>query len=311
MALPISNLVIATPNPEEFVCGYLGRLTLLNGARSSYELLTMLQLHHGIDGKRHPPVLALATANGIDLSTFVERHSLFDLHRAVVDDKVTQRHRDLLNQDILNKFGTRIFRRDARYCPVCAEHESQTAGVSFWHRDHQMPGSLICNEHHVELLRGERGSKQYLRPPLTQHGSAAVLSQRDLADLTSSTILRRYCQILLGFIEQGQSLSETVARSRIRDLSKRWGFCMGGQFQPRHLFHFVMESFPAAWLRQEFPTLPSRGPVFHFGPIDCITISRGPVQIYAMVLAIFFESVTEALDFWLNGTNNQQLSRAA
>lgn len=311
MSFPAPNLVISRPQPEELVCGYLGRLTHLNNARSADELLSLLQLQLGVEGKRAAQVLTLSGAAGMDISTFIARHSLFDLHRAVVDDKGTCRQEDMLNQDILNKFGTRLFRRDARYCPICAKHEFQTTGVSTWHRDHQIPGSLFCDIHQVELLRGKRGVRQYLQSPLKQSSPSTVLSKRELAELTSSLVLSRYRQILLGFIEHGLSLPETVARSRVRALSERWGFCMGGQFRPQRLVHFAMDCFPSAWLKQEFPSLPNRGPLFHFGPIDCITISRGPIQIYAMALAMFFESVGEALHFWLNGASNQQFSRAA
>lgn len=39
-----------------------------------------------------------------------------------------------------------------RYCQECAEEDLRTYGVPYWHRQHQLPGVLIC-PHHLTALR--------------------------------------------------------------------------------------------------------------------------------------------------------------
>lgn len=42
-------------------------------------------------------------------------------------------------------------RRYARWCPICTLRDLKTLGESYWHRNHQLPGVLLCPEHMVPL----------------------------------------------------------------------------------------------------------------------------------------------------------------
>ncbi|WP_082707670.1 TnsD family Tn7-like transposition protein [Paenibacillus sp. DMB5] len=39
-----------------------------------------------------------------------------------------------------------------RLCPICLLEDSLTYGEPFWHREHQLPGNLVCPIHECELL---------------------------------------------------------------------------------------------------------------------------------------------------------------
>jgi len=39
-----------------------------------------------------------------------------------------------------------------RYCPACVRQDRELHGEAYWHRQHQLPGVMVCSEH-AELLR--------------------------------------------------------------------------------------------------------------------------------------------------------------
>jgi len=39
-----------------------------------------------------------------------------------------------------------------RWCPSCLKRDHDIYGVAYWHRKHQLPGVVVCNEHHTSLI---------------------------------------------------------------------------------------------------------------------------------------------------------------
>lgn len=39
-----------------------------------------------------------------------------------------------------------------RWCPSCLAQDSERYGVAYWHRKHQLPGVVVCNEHDTSLI---------------------------------------------------------------------------------------------------------------------------------------------------------------
>lgn len=39
-----------------------------------------------------------------------------------------------------------------RWCPSCINRDHNIYGVAYWHRKHQLPGVVVCNEHHTPLI---------------------------------------------------------------------------------------------------------------------------------------------------------------
>ena len=56
--------------------------------------------------------------------------------------------------------------RHLRYCPICAEHDRETYGETYWHRIHQMHGIRICPTHHCYLIETDIRMDSRVSPSL-------------------------------------------------------------------------------------------------------------------------------------------------
>ena len=56
--------------------------------------------------------------------------------------------------------------RYLRYCPICAEHDRETYGETYWHRIHQMHGIRICPAHHCFLIETDIRMDSRVSPSL-------------------------------------------------------------------------------------------------------------------------------------------------
>ena len=56
--------------------------------------------------------------------------------------------------------------RHLRYCPICAEHDRETYGETYWHRIHQMHGIRICPAHHCFLIETDIRMDSRVSPSL-------------------------------------------------------------------------------------------------------------------------------------------------
>ncbi len=88
-----------------------------------------------------------------------------------------------------------------RHCPECALNDQKENGFAYWHREHQLPSSLVCPSHDVPLLqsgiRCDGTGWSCLHLPLDErdHGSGptplvveSLPSLRQLATLGSQAL---------------------------------------------------------------------------------------------------------------------------
>lgn len=108
-----------------------------------------------------------------------------------------------------------------RVCPLCVQDEMRTFGESYWHRQHLLPGALVCLRHGVQLsltnvpLRGKTQSNDILLPHLVVHRDQTVQTNLerlkaltrlsvnaldwDVENIQDCSQLYRACAIKLGY----------------------------------------------------------------------------------------------------------------
>ena len=53
-----------------------------------------------------------------------------------------------------------------KFCPLCAKNDIENFGVSYWHREHQIPGIESCSVHQVWLVHEHLPERSHLRTGL-------------------------------------------------------------------------------------------------------------------------------------------------
>lgn len=77
------------------------------------------------------------------------------------------------------------------FCPECCSSDVSKFGVSYWHREHQFLGSVICRKHSQPLLVLPH-KIQILKPPCFYLHSATTYEDEVIADAFDSPLIMRY-----------------------------------------------------------------------------------------------------------------------
>lgn len=101
----------------------------------------------------------LATYIGVDVSELLDKHSFYPYFRKFCSKDKEKELKDVLlygdgNPSKLIGLNLRFSNSALYLCPNCAGEDTQKYGEPYWHRSHQLPGSLVCYKHNVRLIKG-------------------------------------------------------------------------------------------------------------------------------------------------------------
>ena len=96
---------------------------------------------------------------GHPTSKLIDQHTLFSYVTAFLDDERRDKVRSHMigsNGKPHQHLGPRQDGIDVvaelRFCPTCAEQMTADFGETYWRRSHQLPSSLVCDEHEKWLI---------------------------------------------------------------------------------------------------------------------------------------------------------------
>lgn len=143
------------PLPDETLYSLVARVAKINGTTNVLALCNSLALSPSLSVMDCRLDLdALCSRNGLPAgvqTTLIDMTSIrVAAHLAEVDSMSA--HRILGLADTTQGGLCRW-----RICPRCAESDITQFGVAYWHRQHQLPASLICADHGVVLERFDIG----------------------------------------------------------------------------------------------------------------------------------------------------------
>lgn len=89
----------------------------------------------------------------------IEKHTLLNFYAAFKSGELySQVEREMIESSgvgIHMKLGmvssSTQLERNLKYCPVCVKNEVKIYGEPYWHREHQVFGSIVCHLHHAVL----------------------------------------------------------------------------------------------------------------------------------------------------------------
>lgn len=256
----------------------------------------------------HPPGMplaecsaaaTLALAAGIPLQLFVRNHSLLPFHRSVSLKDCDVDHGNPSRMDLIELFGTRVWRQsEARFCLDCVKKDIDHLGFAYWRRSHQLPGVPWCFEHGIQLANSPIGKKAFNDMPFLEMATQYEFAEQDFLTMSANPAIQRYTDIMNTFLNSERPMAIMHARYRIAELFKRHRLRIGKRGRKPTLTDRVLEQIPRPWLQAQYPAICDQLPGEFFSPIDNITLGRVPVQGYALTLAVLFESLGEALNYW-------------
>lgn len=147
------------PYPDELVYSWLARYFAHSGYMGYSYVAEDLFIH-----KWNRPDVEFVNAYTVEavqamtrsrsMEEIVMQHTMFPFYgrflpldrRPRAFDTIAQM-RDDIHDQVLIPTSKRGKQRFLRYCPLCAEHDHEVYGETYWHRIHQMRGADICPLH--------------------------------------------------------------------------------------------------------------------------------------------------------------------
>lgn len=297
-------LAIPIPLPDELSRSFQGRLMRMNGVTSDREMIERLAGVLGVAEQDRRKVTAtdiLSLAAGMAIEKFVCQHTLIPLKRGINSYLPDLPHGASGSQGVLFLSGPRLVRQHPYFCADCVRADLDRYGVSYWHREHQLPGVLLCARHRTPLRYAD-GDADLLRPPSQCAHESREVSCDWLDGSEGHAGVRRFLCIQDGLMDTRRPYPVTLVSARLKVRAKSRGLLTYPGRRPRAgarlLSDLVKESFPKGWLSTVFPALAAKLPGTSMSQMDGVLYlanSSAASTVYALACAVLYDSADEAL----------------
>lgn len=299
----MNSLIRLATLPDELSQGYSGRLARVNGFDSIRAFENCLALCVGSGQTMFDLPISkvdlLARMADLPLRAYVQSHSMLTLWRGMTGIS-SDRNEERDFYRALLMFGVRASRSVLHYCPTCAEADVQFHGMSYWRREHQIPGVYGCTKHAQPLSYTDWSNVAFSPRSLgmgartnsvlfeSTFGCASILRAQEMAHVllqrgSNPHISRVYDALRPHLIARGVDLD-------IFDSARS------------HLLNLILESYPKQWLRASFADeqASSREMLFK-AKGDRLIHAERPSLFWMLVLvaAAVTSSADEALNLWM------------
>jgi hypothetical protein len=196
----------------------------------------------------------------VDELYLLEKHSSYPYysHFALDEEKRELLERSIVEREfsITNQWLRPYKSKSSlQLCPVCLIEDSNTCGQPYWHRSHQLPGSIVCDIHNVMLLSECPKCAESLTP---SHKHSPVITPffcsqgHDLEHTitnTDETLLtvasnNRY------LLESQKSMDFSVVREKMSILFSNEGISNGNSFYKYRITNKFNQRFNEAFIKQ-------------------------------------------------------------
>ncbi|UCU98608.1 TniQ family protein [Acidovorax radicis] len=308
----MTMLVQPAPLPEELDRGYLGRIMRVNGYKHLKEMTDSMAAHLGHPGasRRELTVHALLSQMaGMSEVQFAQRHTTLPLRRGITSYHPEVAHGSEGEGTALNYTAMQKTYHAAYFCKDCVTADVHFHGVSYWRRDHQIPGQLWCPKHRTPLSFVSTGDP-LLHSPTQFVGSGESIPYVWTEEALQNGYVQRFLDLAATFYDQPKPFSVALVVPMLNDLGRSLGFKTNpGQSRGDLISDRLRDLFPHHWLDAVFHGILEKEPGTFLHQIDGVMYLRtsaSSVTAYLLVLSVLFGSADEAINALLNACSDDE-----
>lgn len=291
--------------PEEYARGYQGRVMKLNRLTDPQLATRTLMKWCGrgqTSGRDFSTVELLATVAGMDVAQFAQAHTVFSFRRAV--DTLSNGNGRGCRSRRSTRWSAAITdaRAGAYLCTRCVEEDVDFHGMSYWRREHQLPGLYSCPKHGGPLGYVET-RRAFLSPPSAFYDHHHVVDGAWVEKLQRSAPTQRYLSIAADLLARAGSVDERDVSRAARARAIELGLHTGRGAVARELISDrIKTQFDPTWLASVIPGWIEKLDGKLWPPVDgALFGKRSGISstVYAIVFASLFESSDQAINAML------------
>lgn len=294
-------MITPLPMPDELDRSYLGRLIRMNGLRSEKDAMSLIGQWARTSEFPHRKLTRielLSLAADMDLPEFACRHTTLPLRRSITSYRSDMAHGSIANQSMLRLTGMRVARPGAYFCVDCISTDQETSGMSYWRRDHQLPGVSMCSKH-FKPLRYVDNNEAFLKAPSHFISNSNVVDEMWATSMQKNPGIQKFLAISRGLLGNHKPLDVKSVRVLLckHTNAKGWSTKNGKCNKPL-LSDQVAMAFPREWLSTVFLVLVDKKPGVKMHQMDGVlylSTSASSVIPYILACCLLFNSADEAL----------------
>lgn len=292
-----------TALPEELDRGYLGRIMRLNRFQSEKDTVTAIISRFGMEhmSRRELSCLELLSLMANQpLEQFAQYHSTIPLRRAITSSLPDLPHGSPTRRSLLCNFGMVAVRPGAYFCAKCASEDLSFHGVSYWRRDHQVPGQLWCSKH-LTPLSYLKDDTAFLRSPSKCLSDAEAIPMAWVGEAQKNKHVNTFIDVASGLFVRTSPLDVKSVAFALKKRAAYLGLnTVAAPVKNKPLLSdLICDSFPAPWLATIFPSLidKAKGEILHrIDGVLYMANSASSVWSYILAASVLYESADAALN---------------
>lgn len=286
-------MLMVKPMPNELGIAHAGRVAYVNGFSGLVQLRerTIGKARNHLSRKDFEHQFkVLAKKLDIDPETYLANHSLIPfLYACPRRGKETYTYQEHIATWLKPADGAIL--KHLRFCPECVREDELRTGISWWRREHQLPGVDICIHHKASLFRalGEEATGK-----LPRHYASSRRCVEEARPDSNASIVARYRTFAVALLGQRVELSHLRHRIRQRCIELAITRNLKSPTHEASLSQHVRSKFPSDWLQQHYPTLLRSDYIGRDLRIDAAFWGQGTSgPAFAMILASLFDSIDD------------------